>query len=90
MILSKHFLITFLKDSILLPSLSSCFSKEELSFSEELASAILPSIFCRHSTQGNSIIKDVWGERVGDKVTERSKKNQTVEGIFFTYKGNEI
>ena len=75
MILSKHFLITFLNDSILLPSLSSCFAKEEHSFSEELPSAILPSIFAANSTQGNSIIKDVWGEGVGDKITEQSKNS---------------
>jgi len=35
MILSKHFLITFLKNTMRLPSFSSCFSRHELSFSDE-------------------------------------------------------
>ena len=34
-ILSKHFFITFLKNTMRLPSLSSCLSKDELSFSDK-------------------------------------------------------
>lgn len=35
MILSKHFLITFLKNTMRLPSFSSCFSGHGLPFSDE-------------------------------------------------------
>ena len=46
MILSKHFFITFLKNTIRLPSLSSSFSNDELSFSDiEFDSKYVSSIF---------------------------------------------
>ena len=70
MILSKHFLITFLKNTMRLPSFSSCFSKHGLPFSDEefdskqlvskhvasVVAAILKlSARCRISTQELSI-----------------------------------
>ena len=44
-ILSKHFFITFLKSTMRLPSLSSCFSNDKLSFSDkEFDSKLSPII----------------------------------------------
>ena len=44
-ILSKHFFITFLKSTLHLPSLSSCFSNDKLSFSDkEFDSKLSPII----------------------------------------------